>query len=458
MDNKKLIAMVSGIAAVGAVPKAVSSPLGRGRRWVRQESHFSELWGEKGERWDPLGRLPDFSYAGYHMGEKPIPDIPVRGNVKDFGAKGDGEADDTQAFKHAIAATESGAIYVPPGRYPITEAPEFIDRVAFPIHNKVSQSDPIYNSLGKYLYGGGELNPERRGWFAGLVVIWLVKVEGVSGNTIKLARPLRLDVRPEWFPEIWSEPPPVEEVGLEDFTIKFPNVQYPCHWKEKGYMAVSMGGVLNCWARRLCIVDADICFTIGGTAHSTISEVIMKARWRTGEPTENTNQGETGYFAVSIGGPSAQDNMVTDCDLQTPYVHNLSVGAMCNGNVFSSIRSFYPRFDHHGGAPYDNLYTDILLTKGGYGFHLSGGNRGDEGNSGMRDTYWNIRKLTGTFSGIKGPDKHPQMNIIGAEGLTTARPSNDSLDTWLESWPGEQTRPYNLYLAQLARRLGRAPR
>lgn len=48
------------------------------------------------------------------------------------------------------------------------EAAEFTDRAAFPIHNKVSPSDPIYNSLGKYLYGGGgELNPERRGWFAG---------------------------------------------------------------------------------------------------------------------------------------------------------------------------------------------------------------------------------------------------------------------------------------------------
>ncbi len=53
--------------------------------------HFSELWGEKGERRDPRGRLPDFSYAGYHMGEKPIPDVPVRANVKKFGAKGDGE-------------------------------------------------------------------------------------------------------------------------------------------------------------------------------------------------------------------------------------------------------------------------------------------------------------------------------------------------------------------------------
>jgi hypothetical protein len=50
------------------------------------------------------------------------------------------------------------------------------------------------------------------------------------------------------------------------------------------------------------------------------------------------------------------------------------------------------------------------------------------------------------------------MNIIGVEGLTTVQPSNDSIDTWFESWLGQQTKPANLYLAQLARRLGRAPR
>lgn len=117
----------------------------------------SLLWGERGERWRPTGRIPDWSYAGYmgrwgrgaaHRGrppgvqapacaclhmcacgwvvgsvgavgcseakhpgphapafptpsaavvcpaanERPIPDYPVRVNVKDFGAVGDGVA------------------------------------------------------------------------------------------------------------------------------------------------------------------------------------------------------------------------------------------------------------------------------------------------------------------------------------------------------------------------------
>ena len=80
----------------------------------------SKLWGASGELWDPKGRLPDFSYAGYHAGEKPIPNIPVKANVKNFGAKGDGVADDTQAFKNAIAQTNNGAILIPKGTYKLS--------------------------------------------------------------------------------------------------------------------------------------------------------------------------------------------------------------------------------------------------------------------------------------------------------------------------------------------------
>ncbi len=81
----------------------------------------SELWGSEGERWLPAGRLPDFSYAGYRNGEKAIPDYPTTTSVAAYGARGDDEADDTAAFKAALAATESGAVLVPPGRYIISD-------------------------------------------------------------------------------------------------------------------------------------------------------------------------------------------------------------------------------------------------------------------------------------------------------------------------------------------------
>src|SRR5687767_1273399 len=69
-------------------------------------AEHSALWGAEGERWNARSRLPDFSHAGYHQGEKPLPDVPVAGNVKQFGAKGDGTTDDSEAFQAALAAVQ----------------------------------------------------------------------------------------------------------------------------------------------------------------------------------------------------------------------------------------------------------------------------------------------------------------------------------------------------------------
>ena len=85
-----------------------------------QDAQYSELWGKDGEKWMPTSRLPDFSFAGYRSGATPIPDVPIKANVRDFGAKGDGETDDTEAFKKAIEATNNGAILLPAGRYKLT--------------------------------------------------------------------------------------------------------------------------------------------------------------------------------------------------------------------------------------------------------------------------------------------------------------------------------------------------
>lgn len=84
----------------------------------------SELWGQGGEKWSPTSRLPDFSFAGYHSGEKPLPNVPARTNVRDFGAAGDGVHDDTDAFRKAIAATNDGALLIPSGQYVLSDVLE----------------------------------------------------------------------------------------------------------------------------------------------------------------------------------------------------------------------------------------------------------------------------------------------------------------------------------------------
>lgn len=83
---------------------------------------YSSLWGESGERWTPEGRLPDFSYAGYHAGEANIPTPVAKWDLKrDFHAAGDGKTDDSDALLKAIESIQNGVLFIPKGTYVISK-------------------------------------------------------------------------------------------------------------------------------------------------------------------------------------------------------------------------------------------------------------------------------------------------------------------------------------------------
>ena len=86
-----------------------------------QAQNYSELRSEAEGKWSPTRPSPNFSFAGYDSDKEPIPTIPQVTNIKSYGAKGDGQHDDSQAFLDAIAATDRGAIFIPAGRYKISQ-------------------------------------------------------------------------------------------------------------------------------------------------------------------------------------------------------------------------------------------------------------------------------------------------------------------------------------------------
>ena len=84
---------------------------------------------------DSQGRfLHDFSYAGYHRGEIPIPETPP-GNIFDvtssaFGADSSGQLDATNAIQLAINAASNaggGIVFLPAGTYRIATPPIVVD-------------------------------------------------------------------------------------------------------------------------------------------------------------------------------------------------------------------------------------------------------------------------------------------------------------------------------------------
>ena len=132
---------------------------------------FSRLWGESGELWDPAGRLPDVSWAGYRAGEVPIPEVPNRVDVTDFGAVGDGITDDTEAFHRAIEAVSDGAIFVPGGRYLITQ-PLYLGKSRVVLRGESRDSTTLFfpRTLHEVLGRGRDGGPT--GWSWGGAWIW----------------------------------------------------------------------------------------------------------------------------------------------------------------------------------------------------------------------------------------------------------------------------------------------
>lgn len=88
----------------------------------------SLLWGENGELWDPKGRLPDYSFAGY-LGENAVtPSYPVRITVTDapYNADNTGSTNAASTIQSAIddittaisnGDYDNGTLYLPAGTY-----------------------------------------------------------------------------------------------------------------------------------------------------------------------------------------------------------------------------------------------------------------------------------------------------------------------------------------------------
>ena len=90
--------------------------------------------------------LPDFSYAGYHYFEKPVPDVTHRQfDVRDYGAIPNDNVSDQSAIQAAIEAAEangSGIVFFPPGEFLVST-------------NTDKEDDGEGNMINKPIYIGG---------------------------------------------------------------------------------------------------------------------------------------------------------------------------------------------------------------------------------------------------------------------------------------------------------------
>jgi len=91
---------------------------------VLKKSTSANLWADYLKAPYTDTNIPNVAFAGYQFSEKALPQPKVVANVREEGAKGDGQSDDTAAFKAAIAragAAGGGAVLIPAGTYHLTD-------------------------------------------------------------------------------------------------------------------------------------------------------------------------------------------------------------------------------------------------------------------------------------------------------------------------------------------------
>lgn len=484
---------------------------------TKAESPYSQLWGKNGELWDPAGRLTDFSFAGYHSGEVPLPRPEVKGNVRDFGAAGDGTTDDTQAFQKAIEATNNGALLIPAGRYLLSDIlyirkPNLVLRGEGPdktvlIFSKALEQikpDPSRTTTGtptsNYSWCGGLIwiEGKQEGAFLGLVR----KRAARGGHAIELDRVPQ--VKPGRQIEICMEDPGDGSLyqylysGQSGDTSKIKGGR--CIFVSKATAVdgnrISLERGLRTdvdpqWKTSVRIYSPsvtevgveDLCFEFPNTPYrghfkedgfNPLAFVGGVANcWGRNLRIVNADSGPflggnfitlDGIVFESARQPAKNGDtghhgvtMANDSILKNFEFRCKFIHDItverCAGSVVSKGRGVDLCFDHHCRFPHANLFTELDLGAGTRMYKCGGGRQLGK-HSASWTTFWNISSK----SPLHWPpaDFGPDlMNLVGLNSEDAPVP--DPKGKWFEPIPPARLQPQNLYEAQLALRLGKNP-
>ena len=452
--------------------------------------------------------LPDFSYVGYHHGEKPIPDVPVAKTI--YPVAGDNHAHIQSAIDEvgalpADANGHKGAVLLNAGLYEVSstiymrsgvvlrgKGNATIIRAVFtsrdPLISVNTGDTPGYSLIGStkkkitddyvpfgartftiesgHSFNAGdrvvlqrqptqawidELDVAQYGWTAGGYIIDFFRViEAVDGNSITIDAPvvdhMYTGIANGYLYKYENALTYMNEVGIEDLRLETSYTNE--HDREHSHTAIQVNAAENGWVRN---VD---------TYHFTLNTVSFGAgayKWtvdncRYLRPVGTLNSGTR--YSFSIGG--GQQILIQNCFSYFGR-HDFATGSRVAGpSVFSNsnaMNCWNVSGPHHRwatGILYDRISTDLDLNVE---------NRTDSGSghgwAGANHVMWNCS----TYSRMVIHDMPTDANnwaigCIAGEGITgVGRRATDPLGlvesegTYIEDIPV-------LFRAQLNDRLG----
>jgi len=374
------------------------------------QQQYSKLWDKNGENWDKT-KLPDFTTAGYHQGNDPIPSYPESINVLKAGAVNDGVTDNTQAFRKAIQQCgNKGTLFIPAGKYVLSDT-------------------LIIKKSGVCIKGAGP----------GKTILMFTK--GLE----ELYPKFRRQTPWSWSGAMILFQGNISESGIQDLTLHFPEDSlYRGHdFHERAYNGAGFSnGAHDSWLSNVTFVNADVGMWIEASAHH-----ITAQKWVLSFGPKRAAQDLSAHHGVNIYGGH---NLLQDFEIKGRYVHDLSIeSATSVYNVFHRGKGFDLCIDHHNHAQSHNLFTNLNAGLGKRLYH-SGGNTAPLG-IGFDDVFWgitadNYMKYINEWDDPRGKSAR---NI--EVGIKTQEPSsfNDASGNWFETIDPAKLSPVDLYEAQM---------
>ncbi|MEV6050402.1 glycosyl hydrolase family 28-related protein [Streptomyces sp. NPDC052107] len=307
--------------------------------------------------------------------------------------------------------------------------------------------DPAHTLL-QHMAGGGP-GPASYSWDDKTKLLsyvpyeWPVRITRVRGRRVTLERPLPLDVRPEWNPQLTTHVPELTGSGVEGLTLEVVETPQSPHLLDKGYNGVVLQCAYDCWVDDVTVTNVDNGFGLVAASACTLRRTRVAGRGS-----------HHPYFCRE----GSHDNLIEDFTVEQRTVpappntqlHGINVEGLSSYNVWSRGRMQMGTFDSHRGLPFANVRTDITVNNNG----RHGGDANAGPLFGARFTHWNIRVTNGRAGLMKIDGLAPCSATVGLNTVTEfdqidVPDFTGDLRSRLELYgTTDAVRPRNLYDAQ----------
>lgn len=241
------------------------------------------------------------------------------------------------------------------------------------------------------------------------------QILSINENTVTISDPLLHNISDD-IPAQLSRWDHIENVGIEDIFISFPNSPSFGHHLERGYNAVYFTSVYNGWIRDVSIHNSDSGILTYNSGNVTIDNI------------ETTGQ-RRAHYSVHAG--NVHNMLVNRLTVNQPAVHSLSLNTQSTKCVFrNAVVNYASVLDQHAGANHQNLFDDVTLKvialrgKRGPYYPVWNGSGAPywEPGHGRYNTTWNLKINVIGGAGrdetveLRGSAEGPDARIIGVSG------------------------------------------